>query len=51
MTTCLVNAHAYGAPAAQSPVLHLRQLPGGRLFEHYLASFDRVWELAKPATV
>ena len=47
----LVNAHAYGAPAAQSPVLHLRQLPGGRLFRHYLASFDRVWELAKPATV
>src|SRR6266542_1551719 len=47
----LVNAHAYGAPAATSPVLHLRQLPGGRLFWHYLASFDRVWELAKPATV
>jgi hypothetical protein len=47
----LVNAHAYGAAAAQSPVLHLRQLPGGRLFQHYLASFDRVWELAKPATV
>ncbi len=47
----LVNAHAYGAPAAQSPVLHLRQLPDGRLFRHYLASFDRVWELAKPATV
>lgn len=46
----LVNAHAYGAPAAQSLVLHLRQLPGGRLFQHYLASFDRVWELAKPAT-
>jgi hypothetical protein len=25
----LVNAHAYGSPAAQSPVLHLRHLPGG----------------------
>jgi hypothetical protein len=47
----LVNAHAYGAPAAQSIVLHLRRLPGGRLFPHYLASFDRVWEQAKPATV
>ncbi len=46
----LVNAHTYAAPAAQSPVLHLRQLPGGRLFRHYLASFDHVWEQAKPAT-
>ena len=26
----LVNAHVYGAPAAQSPVLHLRRLAGGR---------------------
>src|SRR4029453_687777 len=25
----LVNAHVYGAPAAHSPVLHLRRLPGG----------------------
>jgi hypothetical protein len=31
----LVNAHVYGAPAAHSPVLHLRRLPGGRLFDHY----------------
>jgi Domain of unknown function (DUF5919) len=43
----LVNVHAYGAPAAQSPAFHLRQLPGGRLFGHYLASFDRVWDQAK----
>ena len=42
----LVNAHVYGAPAAHSPVLHLRRLPGGRLFEHYQASFERVWEQA-----
>ena len=25
----LVNTHVYGAPAAHSPVLHLRRLPGG----------------------
>jgi hypothetical protein len=42
----LVNAHVYGAPAAHSPVLHLRRLPGGRLFDHYQASFERVWEQA-----
>ena len=45
----LVNAHAYGSPAAQSPVLHLRHLPGGWLFDHYLTSFERVWEQARPA--
>jgi hypothetical protein len=42
----LVNAHVYGSPAAHSPVLHLRRLPGGRLFDHYQASFERVWEQA-----
>ena len=47
----LVNAHVYGAPAAHSPVLHLRRLPGGRLFDHYQASFVRVWEQASGDTV
>jgi hypothetical protein len=45
----LVNIHAYGFPAAQSPVLHLRRLPGGSLFGHYQASFERVWAQARPA--
>jgi hypothetical protein len=44
----LINAHVYGAPAAHSPVLHLRRLPGGRLFDHYQASFERVWNQASP---
>ena len=47
----LVNAHAYGVPASQSPVLHLRRFPGGRLFDHYMASFERVWETAQPLAV
>jgi len=45
----LVNAHAYGSPAAQSPVLHLRRLAGGWLFDHYQASFEQVWAQASPA--
>jgi hypothetical protein len=45
----LVNCHAYGAPASQSPVLHYRRFDGGRLFNHYLASFDRVWSSAATA--
>jgi hypothetical protein len=47
----LVNAHVYGAPAAHSPVLHLRRLPGGQLFDHYQAAFERVWEQASTDNV
>ena len=43
----LVNTHVYGALAAQSPVLHLRRVPGGRLVDHYLTSIDRVWASAE----
>ena len=42
----LVNTHAYGFQAAQSPVLHLHRVPGGRLFEHYTASWNKVWDIA-----
>ncbi len=44
----LVNGHAYGAPAGQSPVLHLRRVPGGRMWDHYMRSFDEVWGTARP---
>lgn len=44
----LVNMHVYGAVAAKSPVMHLRRIAGGRLFGHYMESFDRVWGDAKP---
>lgn len=38
----LVNTHLYGTPAAYAPVLHLRRLGGGDLFDSYVASFSRV---------
>ncbi|GAA4598008.1 DUF5919 domain-containing protein [Planotetraspora phitsanulokensis] len=38
----LVNVHAYGAPAAQAPVMHLRADEEGAAGT-YLASFERVW--------
>jgi transcriptional regulator with XRE-family HTH domain len=44
----LINTHVYGAPAAQNPVIHLRRVPGGRLFEHYMTSFERIWSAATP---
>jgi hypothetical protein len=38
----LVNTHLYGTPAAYAPILHLRRLAGGELFENYTGSFNRV---------
>ena len=42
----LVNPHAFGAPAGHSPILHLNRIPGGRLFAHYMQSFERTWDAA-----
>jgi transcriptional regulator with XRE-family HTH domain len=45
----LVNAHVYGFPAALAPVLHLRKLSAGVLFDTYAESFRKVWASARPA--
>ena len=42
----LVNQHAYGIPAANAPVFHLRRTPDSDMFDNYLASFERVWATA-----
>lgn len=44
----LVNTHVYGFSAGHSPLLHLRRLSGGDLFETYSESFETVWSAAKP---
>lgn len=44
----LVNGHAFGALAGQNPVLHLKRLAGGYMWQHYMRSFERVWESANP---
>jgi transcriptional regulator with XRE-family HTH domain len=44
----LVNTHVYGFMAAHAPLLHLRRLSGGDLFETYSESFETVWSTAKP---
>jgi transcriptional regulator with XRE-family HTH domain len=46
----LVNTHVYGAPAARSPVIHLRRAPGRSLFDHYMTSFGKIWESSVPVT-
>ena len=33
-----------GVPANFAPVLHLRHLSSGTLFQTYARSFDRVWD-------
>jgi transcriptional regulator with XRE-family HTH domain len=43
----LVNTHLYGVPAAHAPMLHLRRLSGGHLFDNYSASFQRVWSRSR----
>jgi transcriptional regulator with XRE-family HTH domain len=49
--TMLVNTHAYGSGAGGNPVLHLQRVAGGRVFDTYQQSFERVWEEASPAAV
>lgn len=45
----LVNTHVFGHPAAHAPILHLRRLAGGDLFDTYVASFERVRARAREA--
>jgi len=44
----LVNTHVYGFMAGHAPVIHLRRLSGGELFETYSESFESVWNAGKP---
>lgn len=46
----LVNTHVYGAGASFNPVIHLQRVPGGKMFDHYQTSFERVWDTAEPIT-
>jgi transcriptional regulator with XRE-family HTH domain len=43
----LVNTHVYGIGAYLAPVLHLRRLPGGGLFDTYANSIDQTWDGAR----
>lgn len=44
----LVNTHVYGIGAYMAPVLHLRRLPGGGLFDTYANSIEQTWGSARP---
>jgi transcriptional regulator with XRE-family HTH domain len=44
----LANNHVFGSPALRSPVMQLQRIAGAQMFAHYSASFERVWETARP---
>ncbi|GHD73724.1 transcriptional regulator [Streptomyces mirabilis] len=46
----LVNPHVYGIGAYMAPVLHLRRLSGGGLFETYANSIEHTWANARKIT-
>ncbi|MFE5770904.1 helix-turn-helix domain-containing protein [Streptomyces sp. NPDC056485] len=46
----LVNTHVYGIGAYLAPVLHLRRLPGGGLFDTYANSIEQTWGRARQVT-
>lgn len=46
----LVNPHVYGIGAYMAPVLHLRRLTSGGLFDTYANSVEHTWENAHPVT-
>jgi hypothetical protein len=44
----IVNPHVWGQPASTNPVMHLRRLGGAGWFEHYMTSFEDIWNSAEP---
>ncbi|MFD8615440.1 XRE family transcriptional regulator [Streptomyces sp. NPDC059631] len=46
----LVNPHVYGIGAYMAPVLHLRRLSNGGLFETYANSIEHTWQNARQIT-
>ncbi len=42
----LCNQHAFGIPAAHSPIMHLQRQSDDDLASIYLGSFDRIWSAA-----
>ena len=46
----LVNAHIYATPAANAPTWHVRATDNADMLTTYLASYEHVWDTAKPYT-
>lgn len=46
----LVTPHLYTRPGYQAPMLHLRRLGAGGIFDNYAQHFEDVWSVATPAS-
>jgi transcriptional regulator with XRE-family HTH domain len=44
----LVNPHIHGMPAFRAPILHLRRIQGGPLFDTYAECFENIWAQSRP---
>ena len=44
----LVNPHIYSMPTFRAPVLHLRRIDGGPLFNTYVDCFEHAWARSRP---
>jgi transcriptional regulator with XRE-family HTH domain len=44
----LVTPHLYGVPGAWAPLLHLRRLGNGGIFDRFAQHFDNVWATSIP---
>jgi hypothetical protein len=44
----IVTPHLYGRPGYNSPLLRLRRLGTGGLFDNFARHFDDVWTTAAP---
>ncbi|MGH3647010.1 MAG: hypothetical protein ACRDTM_07530 [Micromonosporaceae bacterium] len=42
----LINQHALGTYGYMAPILHLRRVEGADLFDTYMKSFERAWEVS-----
>jgi len=47
----LVNPHIHSMPAFRAPVIHLRRIPGGPLFDTYVECFERIWANSRPLDI
>ncbi len=44
----LVNPHIHSMPAFRAPVIHLRKIQDGPLFQTYVECFERIWADSRP---
>lgn len=47
----LVNPHIHGMPAFRAPIIHLRRIEEGSLFETYGECFERIWSNSRALEV